>query len=49
MKLSKSEKKMLINLICQEQTKMIVKDPESYENPDYRNLEKIKVKIKDDV
>lgn len=45
--LSKNEKKLLIELICNEQTHMIIKDHSKYESTKYKNLEKLKVKIKD--
>ena len=47
MKLNKEEKKLLIELICSEQTHMIVKDHTKYQSDKYKNLEKLKVKIKD--
>ena len=47
MKISKEEKKLLIELICNEQTHMIVKDHTKYDSDKYRKLEKLKVKIKD--
>ena len=43
---SKKEKEILIELICNEQTHMIIKNPESYDTPKYRRLEELKVKIK---
>lgn len=45
--LSKEEKKMLIELICNEQTHMIIKDHTKYESDKYKHLEELKVKIKD--
>lgn len=45
--LSKNERKLLIELICNEQTHMIVKDHTKYESEKYRELEELKVKIKD--
>ena len=47
MKLNKEEKKMLIELICNEQTQMIVKDHTKYDSQKYKKLEELKVKIKD--
>ena len=44
---SKDERKMLIELICNEQTHMIVKDHTKYESEKYKKLEELKVKIKD--
>ena len=46
-KINKAEKKLLIELICNEQTHMIVKDHTKYESEKYKKLEKLKVKIKD--
>ena len=43
----KEEKKMLIELICNEQTHMIVKDHTKYESDKYKKLEELKIKIKD--
>lgn len=45
--LSKNEKKMLIELISNEQIHMIIKDHTRYESDKYKKLEKLKVKIKD--
>ena len=45
--LTKEEKKMLIELICNEQTHMIIKDHTKYESEKYKKLEELKVKIKD--
>ena len=47
MKISKEEKKLLIELICNEQTHMIVKDHTKHDSDKYRKLEELKVKIKD--
>ena len=46
-RMNKDEKKMLIELICNEQTHMIVKDHTKYNSDKYRKLEELKVKIKD--
>lgn len=43
----KDEKKMIIELICNEQTHMIVKDHTKYDSDKYKKLEELKVKIKD--
>ena len=43
----KEEKKILIELICNEQTHMIIKDHTKYESDKYKILEALKVKIKD--
>lgn len=45
--MNKEEKKILIALICNEQTNMIVKDHNKYKSSKYKDLEKLKVKIKD--
>ena len=47
MTLNKAEKKVLIELICNEQTHMIVKDNTKYDSDKYKKLEELKVKIKD--
>ena len=47
MKLNKEEKKLIIELICNEQTHMIIKDSTKYESDKYVRLEELKVKIKD--
>ena len=47
MTLNKEEKKMLIELICNEQTHIIIKDHTKYESDKYKKLEELKVKIKD--
>ena len=45
--ISKREKKMLIGLICDEQTRMIVEDHTQYDSDRYKDLETLKIKIKD--
>ena len=45
--LSKEEKKILIELICNEQTHIIIKDHTKYDSNKYKSLEALKVKIKD--
>ena len=45
--IAKEEKKILIELICNEQTHMIIKDQTKYESEKYKKLEELKVKIKD--
>lgn len=45
--LSKDDKKMLLELICNEQIHMIVKDNNKYTSDKYRALEELKIKIKD--
>ena len=45
--LSKEEKKMIIELICNEQTHMIIKDHTKYDSNKYKSLEALKIKIKD--
>ena len=45
--LKNAEKTILVELICQEQTQMLRKDKEAYNHDKYKNLEMIKVKVKD--
>ena len=45
--LTNHEKKLIIELICNEQTHMIVKDHTKYESEKYKELEALKVKVKD--
>lgn len=45
--INKREKKMLIELICNEQTRMIVEDNTQYDSDRYKDLETLKIKIKD--
>ena len=47
MNLNKEGKKVLIELICNEQTHMIIKDHTKYMSEKYKKLEELKVKIKD--
>lgn len=44
---NKEEKKILLELIANEQIRMIVKDHTQYESNDHKRLEELKVKIKD--
>ena len=46
-RVTKEEKEILIELICDKQNRMIIKDYRKYESKKYKNLEKLKVKIKD--
>lgn len=46
-KLTSDDRKLLIELICNEQTNMIVKDHTKYDSEKYKKLEELKVKIKD--
>lgn len=46
--LSNKDRKIIIELICNEQTHMIVKHPESYMSEKYRHLEELKVRVKDE-
>lgn len=46
-KLSTKEKKILLDLICEEQVKMLVKNHDAYTSDKYIMLEKLKIKIKD--
>lgn len=45
--MSKEEKKLLLELIANEQIHMIIKDHTKYESDKYKKLEALKVKIKD--
>ena len=47
MTLNTEEKKVLIELISNEQTHMIVKDHTKYYSDKYKKLEELKIKIKD--
>ena len=47
MKFEKDERKMLIELISNEQIHMIIKDHTKYDSHKYKKLEMLKVKIKD--
>ena len=47
MRLNKEETQLLIELICNEQTHMIIKDHNKYDSDKYKKLEELKVKIKD--
>lgn len=44
---SKEERKILIELISNEQIHMIIKDHTKYNSDKYKKLEELKVKIKD--
>lgn len=44
---TKHERKLLIELICNEQTHMIMKDHTKYDSSKYKDLEIMKIKIKD--
>ena len=41
---TKEERKLLIELICNEQVYMIIKDHPKYESDKYKKLEELKVK-----
>ena len=45
--MNKEEKKLLLELIGNEQIHMIIKDHTKYESEKYRELEELKIKIKD--
>ena len=47
MNFNKEEKKLLLELICNEQIHMIIKDHTRYDSDKYKELERLKVKIKD--
>lgn len=46
MKFTKEDRRILCELISNEQIHMIVKHPESYESKEYKELEELKVKVK---
>lgn len=46
---TEKEREMLIKLICNEQIHMIIKRPGSYDTDKYKELEGLKIKVKDDV
>ena len=43
----KEEKKLLMELICNEQIHMIIKNHTRYDSDKYKKLEELKIKIKD--
>ena len=45
--MTENEKKLLVELICNEQTHMIIKDHTRYDTDKYKELEALKIKIKD--
>lgn len=45
--MTKEDKKILIELICNEQTHIIIKDHTRYESDKYKRLEELKIRIKD--
>ena len=45
--MDKEEKKLILELICNEQIHMIIKDHIKHESDKYKKLEELKVKIKD--
>ncbi|WP_299054388.1 hypothetical protein [uncultured Eubacterium sp.] len=45
--MNSDKKKLLIELICKEQTEMIVEDHSQYDSDRYKALEELKIKIKD--
>lgn len=47
MTVSSEEKKLLLELICNEQVHMLIKDHKKYESEKYMRLEELKIKIKD--
>lgn len=44
--ISEHDKNILLNLICNEQTHMLMKKDKYYESSAYRDLEELKVKVK---
>lgn len=47
--MTKEEKKILIELISNEQIHMIIKDHTKYESEKYKKLEELKVRVKDGI
>ena len=45
--LNKEHKRMLIELICNEQTHMLIKDNSKYSSDKYKKLEQLKIIVKD--
>lgn len=45
--MTKEEKKILLELVCNEQIHMIIKDHNKYDSDRYKKLEELKVMIKD--
>ena len=45
--MTENDKTLLVELICNEQTHMIVKYHTSYDTYEYKELEALKVKVKD--
>ena len=43
---TKDQKKVAIDFICKKQTKMIIENKDNYDSDEYKELETIKVKIK---
>lgn len=47
MKLTKEDRKAIIELICDKQTQIIVKDHSKYNSSKYKYLEALKIRVKD--
>ena len=45
--MTEREKDLIVELICNEQTHMIIKDHTNYDTDKYKELEVLKIKIKD--
>lgn len=45
--MTEREKDLIVELICNEQTHMIMKDHTRYDTEEYKELEALKIKIKD--
>lgn len=45
--MTKEEKKILLELVCNEQIHMIIKDHNKYDSDRYKKLEELKITIKD--
>lgn len=43
---TKNQKEIAIDLICKKQTEMLIDDGHSYDSDEYKELEAIKIKIK---
>lgn len=46
-KITKKEKRYLLDLLCQVQIEMLMKSPEKFDSEEYAMLERLKIKIKD--
>jgi hypothetical protein len=46
-KITKKEKRYLLDLLCQVQIEMLMNSPEKFDSEEYAMLERLKIKIKD--